>query len=107
MSANLLHICECLCVRLSVTYRRLNHWTDFHKIWNVSRVWPGDKHGLKISENSYHGNENSRLWYLAKKTLGATDVKLGMHIQLHSGSNMCWVPFGYTCSIPYVGGKKC
>ena len=50
MSANLLHICECLCVRLSVTYRRLNHWTDLHKIWHVSRVWPGDKHGLKISE---------------------------------------------------------
>ena len=28
---------------------------------------------------------------LAKKTLGATDLKLGMHIRLHSGSNMGWV----------------
>ena len=34
------------CVHLSVTYRHLNHWTDLHKIWYVSTVWPGDGHGL-------------------------------------------------------------
>ena len=32
----------------------------------------------------------------ARKTLGATDLKLAMNIQLHSGSNMGWVPPGHT-----------
>ena len=34
--------------------------------------------------------------FLPEKTLGATDFKLGMLIQLHSGSNMGWVPLGHT-----------
>ena len=34
---------------------------------------------------------NSQICYLARKTLGATDLKLGMHIQLHFGSYMGWV----------------
>ena len=38
------------------------------------------------------------MWYLARKTLGATDLKLGMHIQLHSRSNMGWVPLGHISS---------
>ena len=43
---------------------------------------------------------NSQIWYLACKALGATDLKLCMHIQLHSGSNMGWVPPGHTSSFP-------
>ena len=45
---------------------------------------------------------NSQIWYLARKTLGSTDLHLGMHIQLHSGSNMSWVPLGHTSSLPCV-----
>ena len=33
---------------------------------------------------------------LARQTLRATDLKLGMHTQLHSGSNMGWVSPGHT-----------
>ena len=33
---------------------------------------------------------------LARQTLGATDVKLGMHTQPDSGSNMGRVPPGHT-----------
>ena len=42
----------------------------------------------------------------ARKTLGATDLKLGMHIQLHSGSYMGWVPPGHTSFFPYVMAKN-
>ena len=49
---------------------------------------------------------NSQIWYSARKTLGDTDLKLGMHIQLHSGSNMGWVPLGHTSSFPSVRLKK-
>ena len=52
------------------------------------------------SENDYHGNEN-----LARKTLGVTDLKLGMHIQLHSLSNMGLVPLGHTSSFLCVRQK--
>ena len=34
----------------------------------------------------------------ARKTIGATDLKLGMQTLLHSGSNMGWVPPGHTSS---------
>ena len=37
---------------------------------------------------------------LAKKPPGATDLKYGMHIQLHSQSNSGWVPPGHTSSFP-------
>ena len=43
----------------------------------------------------------SQIWYLARKTLGATDLKLGMHIQLYSGSNMGWVPPGLGPTWPH------
>ena len=39
---------------------------------------------------------NSLNMVLARKTLGATDLKLGIHIQLHSRSNMGWIPAGHT-----------
>ena len=32
----------------------------------------------------------------ARKTLEATDLKVGMNIQLHSVSHMGWVPTGHT-----------
>ena len=35
---------------------------------------------------------------LATKTRGATGLKLGMHTQLDSGSNMGWVPLSHTSS---------
>ena len=34
----------------------------------------------------------------ARKTIGARNLKLGMNIQLHSGSNRGCVPPGHTCS---------
>ena len=39
----------------------------------------------------------SQKWYFCpkkkkKNNLGATDLKLSMHIKLYSGSNMGWVP---------------
>ena len=52
----------------------------------------------KQSVNSYHGNKKKpKMVFLPKKkkkkkkkkkTLGATDSKLGMHIQIHSRSNI-------------------
>ena len=35
---------------------------------------------------------------LARKTHGATGLKLCMHTQLYSGSNMGWVPLGHASS---------
>ena len=52
--------------------------------------------------NGYHSNEKKFLkkFFLngifARKTVVATDLKLGMYILLHSGSNMGWVPPGHT-----------
>ena len=52
----------------------------------------------KFPGNGYHGNENVKNDTLARETLGATDLKLGMDIQLHSGSNMGWVVPSLTSS---------
>ena len=57
------------------------------------------KHGQKISENSYHCNKKRiKNGNFVRKTLGATDLKLGMHIRRHSWvtKNMSWVPPGHT-----------
>ena len=43
---------------------------------------------------------NSQIGCLARKTLGATDIKYGMNIRPHSGSNMDWVPPSHTSSFP-------
>ena len=48
------------------------------------RFRPNINHGLKISEMVAMVTRNSQIWYLARKILGATDLKLGMPIQLHS-----------------------
>ena len=48
---------------------------------------------------------NSQLWFLARKTLGATNLKLGMDIQLHSGSNVGCVPPGHSSSFLCVRQK--
>ena len=39
---------------------------------------------------------------LPEKTVGATDLKFGINIQLHSESNKGWVPFGHTSSFSCV-----
>ena len=38
----------------------------------------------------------------ATKNFGATDLKLDMHIELHSGCNNGWAPPGYTSYFPGV-----
>ena len=48
--------------------------------------------GQKITKNGI----------LARKTHGATGLKLGVHTQLDSGSNMGWVPPGHTSSFWFV-----
>ena len=75
---------------------------DFDQIF---RNGPNLKHGPKISQNSYHGNEKKpkkkkrkKKGIFARKTIGARDLKLGTNIQLHSGSNMGCVPPGHTSS---------
>ena len=40
--------------------------------------------------------------FLQRKNLGATALKLGMHIQLYSGSNIGRVPLGHTSSLSCV-----
>ena len=40
--------------------------------------------------------------YFEPKNLGVTDLKLAMHILLHSGSKMSWVPAGCMSSFPCV-----
>ena len=48
-------------------------------------------------KNGYHGNgKKAKNGILTRKILGATDLKHGRHIRLHSGSNMGWVPPGHT-----------
>ena len=42
--------------------------------------------------------KKTQKWYFARKTHGATGLKLDMHTQLDSGSNMGWVPLGHTSS---------
>ena len=63
------------------------------------------KHGLKYPENGYHGDERAKKKrgggsILTRKIPGATDLKLDMHIQLHPGSNMGWVPLATPLSFP-------
>ena len=42
---------------------------------------------LKSPENDDHGDEKKiKIVFWSEKTIGATDPKLGMHIQLRSGS---------------------
>ena len=43
---------------------------------------------------------------LTRQTLGVTDLKLGMHTQLNSGSNTGWVPPGHTSSFWYARLKN-
>ena len=57
--------------------------------------------GLKYPENGYYGNKKKYIYFFARKTLGATDLKVDMHIR-HSGSNMGWVPPGHIPSLPCV-----
>ena len=58
--------------------------------------------------NDYHGNGGKvikikkKKVFFTRKTLGAIDLKLGMHTQLQSGSNIVWVPPGHTSSFPCV-----
>ena len=54
------------------------------------------KHGLKIWKMVTIVTRKAKNCIFARKTIGATDLKLGMYIQLHSGSNIGWVPPGHT-----------
>ena len=56
----------------------------------------------KNMENGCYGNIKTMNGIFATKTLGAMDLKLGKHIQLHTGSNIGWVPPGHTCSFSCV-----
>ena len=38
----------------------------------------------------------------ARRTIGTTDLKFGIYMQLLSGSNMGFVPLGHIFSFPYV-----
>ena len=51
---------------------------------------------------THNRTRKSQKWYFARKTIGATDLKLGMYIQLHSRSNMGWIPPGHTSSFSCV-----
>ena len=77
---------------------------DFSETWHDDKFWPNLKYGLKKFlknlKNGYHGNQKANNVIFARKTLGAIDLKLGMYTQLHSGSNMGWVPPDHTSSIP-------
>ena len=56
--------------------------------------------GKKNPENGYHGKpKKAKNGIFARKTLGATDLKLGVHIQLNSGNDMGCVPSGHTSSL--------
>ena len=65
---------------------------------------------FKSPENSYHDNEKKPKKkkkegrYFAEN-LGASDLKLGMHMKLHSQSNMVWIPPGHTSS-PCIRPKR-
>ena len=51
--------------------------------------------GPKNLENGYHGNKKKpKMVFLARKTLGAIDLKHTMYTQLDSWNNMGWVPPG-------------
>ena len=60
---------------------------------------------LKNLENGYHGDEKAKNGTSVRQTYGGTDLKFGMHTQLDSGSNMGWVPPGYTSFSHCVGIK--
>ena len=56
-----------------------------------------------FSESGYHANEKkAKDCIFARKILGATNLKFCLPIQLHSGSNMGWVPPGHTTSFSCV-----
>ena len=58
-------------------------------------------HGLKNPENGYHGNGGKpKMVFSPQKPFVATDLKLGMHIQLYSGSKLGWVSPGHTSFFP-------
>ena len=54
-----LYVCLCVClfVFMFVPSFWPNLWMDFSETWHDDRFWPNLKHGLKISENGYYGNE--------------------------------------------------
>ena len=49
------------------------------------------------------GGGEAKNGIFARKTLGTKDLKLGIHIQLHSGSSIGWVPPGHTTFFSCVG----
>ena len=75
-----------------------NVWVDFFETWHNDRFGPNLKHGLKIWEMVTIVTEKAKNGIFARKTIGARDLKFGMNIQLHSGSNMGCVPPGHTSS---------
>ena len=54
--------------------------------------------GKKIHKMVTIEREKAKNGIFSRKTIGARDLKLGMNIQLHSGTNMGCVPPGHTSS---------
>ena len=51
------NVCVSVCVSVCVcTIILTKPWVDFSETWYDDWLWPNLKHGLKSTENCYHGN---------------------------------------------------
>ena len=65
------------------------NWHDY--VLTQLKSWPK----IRKVVTMVMGEKKAKNGTLTRETLGATDLKLGMHMQLNSGSNMGWVPPGH------------
>ena len=74
-------------------------WVDFsEKFGLIISFVQTLEHWLKKRENGSHAGDKKEAnnGTLVRQTLGATDLKLGIHAEFDSGSNMGRVPPGHT-----------
>ena len=106
------YLFDCLSICLSV-HRLAKPWYKFLWLagwlagWQNLRVDFSETSHDKFLPNITWCQKRTKNGILARKTFGATDPILCMHIQLHSGSKMSWVPPDYTSIFSSVTSKIC